>query len=229
MPNQVELSIDQVPELVKRALALYHNKNKTNESSRVLISLAGIPGSGKSTLSTEVVRQLNKQIKAIVLPQDGYHLYRSELNQLPNPQEAFIRRGAPFTFDAKKFLDLIAKLKDPDYTHKTLKAPSFDHRLKDPLENDIIIDADTKIIIIEGNYVSLKDSYWDDIGSYVDESWFMNTPLLLVRERVIKRHLEAGIASNQEEAIERADGSDLLNANYILDKSKTTDVIIVTK
>jgi pantothenate kinase len=61
------------------------------------VGLAGPPGSGKSTLSSEVARRVNKlwlqkassldsQVKppdvAIVLPMDGFHLYRSQLDKM---------------------------------------------------------------------------------------------------------------------------------------------------
>jgi hypothetical protein len=64
---------------------------------RYIVGLAGPPGSGKSTLSSEVARRVNKlwlhkassldsQVKppdvAIVLPMDGFHLYRSQLDKM---------------------------------------------------------------------------------------------------------------------------------------------------
>lgn len=59
--------------------------------------MAGPPGAGKTTVASEVVRRLNKlwpqkassmdsQVKsadvAAVLPMDGFHLYRSELDAM---------------------------------------------------------------------------------------------------------------------------------------------------
>mmetsp|Transcript_234 Transcript_234/g.211 ORF Transcript_234/g.211 Transcript_234/m.211 type:complete len:231 (-) Transcript_234:144-836(-) len=220
---------DQVPELVERVLKLYKDKTESDKDRRIIISMAGIPGSGKSTLSTELVTQLNKSVRAIVVQQDGFHLYRSELEKLSNPVEAFLRRGAPFTFDAKKFLNLVSHLNDEKYATNPIEVPTFDHKLKDPVENDKVIDPDTKIIIIEGNYVLLKDLYWNEISNYADETWFVDVPLDLVKERIIKRHLEAGIAENEQEAIKRADGNDLLNAEYILNNSKPADLTIMTR
>lgn len=61
------------------------------------MGLAGPPGAGKSTLASEVVRRVNKlwpqkassldsQVTplevAAVLPMDGYHLYRSQLDAM---------------------------------------------------------------------------------------------------------------------------------------------------
>lgn len=61
------------------------------------MGLAGPPGAGKSTLASEVVQRINKlwpqksssfdsQVKppdvATVLPMDGFHLYRSQLDAM---------------------------------------------------------------------------------------------------------------------------------------------------
>lgn len=64
---------------------------------RLFVGLAGPPGAGKSTLAHEVARRINKlwpekassldsQVQpsdvAIVIPMDGFHLYRSELDAM---------------------------------------------------------------------------------------------------------------------------------------------------
>lgn len=226
MTTQTKLYVDQIPELVERVLKLY-NKSKIDKNQRVIIALAGIPGSGKTTLSTEIVRILNRHIKAVAVPQDGFHLYRSELKQLADPQEAVLRRGAPFTFNSEKFLELVSHLNDERHNHETLRAPSFDHKIKDPIENDITIDPNTRIIILEGNYLLLKDRYWSDISSYIDESWFIEIPFAVAKERIIKRHMAAGICENEEDATDRVDKNDLVNAEYIIQNSKPSDVIII--
>ena len=133
-----QYSTDQVGEVALRVLNNYKNKIKNNLSNRYVISLAGIPGSGKSTFAEKVTKELNGldgDVKAVVLPQDGFHLYRAELQQLPNAEEAVTRRGAPFTFNANAFVGLVAKLNDPQYLVEAIQAPSFDHKLKDPVEN----------------------------------------------------------------------------------------------
>ena len=105
----------------------------------------------------------------------------------------------------------------------------IDFILENPKEDDIIIDNTVDIIIIEGNYVSLKDNEWNKIRNFIDDSWFIQTPESLIRQRIIKRHLEAGISSNEKEAIERTDGNDMINAKYIIENSNPTNVVIITK
>lgn len=218
---------DQIDDICERVLELYHEKQRTQPGKRLLISLAGFPGSGKTTLASNIPKEVTKSVKCQVLPQDGFHLYRKQLGELTNAQEAIIRRGAPFTFNVDAFVALLSRLNDPSVD--VIKAPSFDHELKDPIEDDIIIDAETRIVIVEGNYVSLKDKVWNEISNFVDETWFCETPLDIVRDRLIHRHLLSKVSENVKEAEERADGSDLMNALYILENSKEVDLRIITR
>lgn len=226
MVHQITYTSNEIPQLCDRVHNDYLSKRESDSQPRYLISLAGVPGSGKTTFANAIAKRLSTFAKVVVLSQDGFHLYRSELTLMADPKEAFRRRGAPFTFNAQAFVNLISKLKDRS---QTIKAPSFDHKLKDPIEDDIVIHGDVDIIIIEGNYVSLRDKYWDEIENFVDDTWFIKTPENLVRERIIKRHLNAGIAANEKEAAERADGSDMQNAHYIDGNSKPTKVLILSE
>lgn len=208
----------QISELSTRIL------ERLEKNRRFIVTIAGTPGSGKSKISGELCELLNHSVSTKILPQDGYHYYRLELAQFEDPDLAFERRGAPFTYDSERFLNTIKTLQN---TENSIFIPSFDHRLKDPIENDIEITPDTKIIIIEGNYVSLKDPIWDEISDYADETWFVQVDPKVVLNRIVDRHLAAGISSTREEAIARAQGSDKLNSDYILQNSKAPDLIIV--
>ena len=39
----------------------------------------------------------------VIVLMDGYHAYRHQLKKMDNPQHAFAKRGAPFTFDSERF------------------------------------------------------------------------------------------------------------------------------
>lgn len=100
--------------------------------------------------------------------QDGFHHPKSHLATLPNPTEAFARRGAPFTFDAQRFVAAVAKLKSGSSTDE-IALPGFDHAVKDPVEDEIVVKTDTKVVLLEGNYVLLDEKPWDAIAEMVDE------------------------------------------------------------
>lgn len=205
-----------IDELVERI------ENRLSNQSRVVIAIAGIPGAGKSTLVAKLIEALeDHSVSAKLLPQDGYHYYREQLAKFEDPAEAFRRRGAPFTFDVSRFLEVVGQL----HTGQKVLVPLFDHSIKDPVEDEIEIDPKVQVIFVEGNYVGLKDDPWCRIDGLTDELWLVNTPAELVRKRIIKRHLDSGIASTEEEAIERADGLDWQNALYVMSNTREPDVI----
>lgn len=213
-------------ELANRAVKLLQ---EIPSNQRLLIGLAGSPGSGKSTISKHIVEKINELYGsnvAIVVTQDGFHYYRSELEKFPNRDEAFKRRGAPFTFNSKLFLKLVRLLREPINKDVTITAPDFDHKLKDPKTQAIKIEPIHRIVIIEGNYVLLKDPNWKDVGSLVDERWKIHVETKTARDRIVKRHLQSGVANTVEEAIERCDNNDMINAQYIRMNSCVPDLVI---
>jgi pantothenate kinase len=71
---------------------------------------------------------------------------------MPDPALAHARRGAEFTFDGEAFLQLVKRLKEPLTSDTpTIFAPSFDHAIKDPKDNDIPIERTQRIVVLEGN------------------------------------------------------------------------------
>lgn len=103
---------------------------------RILIALAGVPGSGKSTTSSRLITALQCRgiIAAVVavvsqpktsnntlllqllgseltMVQDGFHYCKAALAAFPDPELAFRRRGAPSTFDVNALLELVSNLR----------------------------------------------------------------------------------------------------------------------
>lgn len=194
--------------------------------------MAGIPGSGKTTLAKLVAEHLEarsqEQLFALSISMDGFHLTRKELSQMPNAEEAIARRGAAFTFDADKFLDLIIDLKQP-LPGPTILAPTFDHRRKDPVPGDMMIIEQTKIVIVEGNYVALDEDLWRDARKLMDEVWFVEVDEQVARKRLAARHLRSGIVQTIEDGDKRAVENDLVNGREILDKRLPVDEIVTSK
>lgn len=52
-----------------------------------------------------------------------------------------------------------------------IMAPSFDHKIKDPILDDIRISSQSRVAIIEGNYTLLDESPWNKIALMVDERY----------------------------------------------------------
>lgn len=158
---------------------------------------------------------------------DGYHLTRAQLSALPDPNTAYARRGAAFTFDAPAFLALVRKLREPICPETgTIYAPSFDHAVKDPIEEDIAIPRESRVVVIEGNYLSLNQREWREAAELMDELWFVEVEESVARKRLIRRHIKSGIAQDEEEAGNRADENDLVNGRDIIENRMEVDEVI---
>ncbi|CZR68541.1 related to panthothenate kinase/uridine kinase-related protein [Phialocephala subalpina] len=216
--------------LTDRALSLKANLIDSKGQYRVVIILAGPPGSGKTTIANKVAERLNASSQTpfvAVVPMDGFHLPRSTLDQMPNKAEAYARRGASWTFDADGVLGLVTKLSNSRLTvTETILAPSFDHAVKDPVADGITIGKDTSFVILEGNYLLLDEEPWKGIKGMVDESWFVDVDPVLAKNRIAKRHIKSGIEDNWEAAVGRAEGNDLLNGDIIRANLVQPDVVV---
>ncbi|KAK8024988.1 P-loop containing nucleoside triphosphate hydrolase protein [Apiospora arundinis] len=211
-------------------------RQRSNASGRILVALAGVPGSGKTTVSSALLLSLSKRGMSkqdvVVVPMDGFHYTKATLAGFSNPDMAFRRRGAPFTFDADGLLDLMRALKTgpltgPDSEEHVFTAPSFDHAVQDPVPDDIRISSRSKIVIIEGNYTLLNEHPWNKMAELVDEKWFVDVPPEVAKERLVLRHLAAGIETSREAAAHRAEENDLPNGHLIRSKLLAPDVRVV--
>lgn len=115
-------------------------------------------------------------VSANLHPQDGFHHTQEVLRTFEDPELAFRRRGAPFTFDAEAFAGFVKTLKstpttNTDEPETELSAPSFDHALKDPIPDAIKISSRNRLIILEGNYTLLDEMPWRQIADCCEEKY----------------------------------------------------------
>ena len=171
-------------------------KRLLQPNQRIMIALAGVPGSGKSTVSTQLLRSIRQRgvENVMVVPmvrlsplqgevarrlttlKDGFHLPKKTLATFPCPETAFRRRGAPFTFDADAFVATVASLKSRPVTQLhdpelAVLLPSFDHAVQDPVCDDICVPSSTQVIIFEGNYLLFDESPWNKASVMFDEKY----------------------------------------------------------
>ncbi|XBH67595.1 hypothetical protein VPH35_095953 [Triticum aestivum] len=219
----------------KHNIACYQRQGAPQIEAKYIVGLAGPPGAGKSTVASEVVRRVNmrwsqKHAKdsspnsnediATMLPMDGFHLYRSQLDAMEDPKEAHARRGAPWTFNPSLFLKCLQTLKEEGSVY----APSFDHGVGDPVENDIFVKPQHKIVIVEGNYLLLEEDVWRDIRDMFDEKWFIDIDIDVSMQRVLQRHI--GTGKEPDVAAWRISYNDRPNAELIMESKKAADLVI---
>ncbi|KAG9243016.1 phosphoribulokinase/uridine kinase [Calycina marina] len=226
---------EQVDRLVEKVWTKFQS---LPHDQRYIIAVSGVPGSGKSTLAATVSARLNTlhttaspstpEIAAFI-PMDGYHFTRAQLSAMPDPAHAHARRGAAFTFDSSSFLSLVQSLRSPLLSSTpVISAPSFSHALKDPVANDIPIPPSTRILVFEGNYLSLGEGDWMSAAGLMDELWFVEVDFEVAAKRLIPRHVKAGIAKDEEEARKRVWENDLVNGREIVEKRMRVDEVVVS-
>lgn len=213
---------------------------RDHHKPRYLVAIGGPPGSGKTTIAKRVTHLLNEGsvMQTALVPMDGFHLSRAALDKLPDPEMAYVRRGAPWTFDLPRFGDFVGRLCTwadtiPLRTSmkgwsgaEVLSAPGFDHEAKDPIEDGITVTPDTSIIIVEGNYLLLDEPGWRDLSTLFDYRVYIDTDLQEARTRVAKRHVHAGIEKTLEDGYRRVDSNDYLNGLLIHEKLLAPDITV---
>lgn len=185
------------------------------------IGIAGIPAAGKSTLCEDLRKILaeDHKVDALVVGMDGYHYYRSELDQMDDPVEAHARRGAEFTFDADRFVKDMKKAA----VYGVASFPSFDHAKKDPEQHMINFDKDQhQVVIVEGLYVLLEKEPWSELKRELfAKTFFVDTDEERTRSRLKNRMINE-MKLSSEEAEGRIEGNDLVNAKYIKENMDMT-------
>jgi pantothenate kinase len=193
-------------------------KARAATAKRYIIGIAGPPGAGKSTVSAH----LHDALKAlgetsVVVPMDGYHFDDIVLNARGHRA----RKGAPHTFDARGFAVLLKRIKacEPD-----IAIPVFDRTMELSRAAADIVDATTRFILVEGNYLLLKQSPWDQLKPLFDLTIFIDVPKQELERRLTGRILAHGhdaayakhwIASN-----------DMLNVDTVIENSAAADITL---
>jgi pantothenate kinase len=188
------------PEILQRARALLAT------GQRKILGIAASPGAGKSTLAENLLLALGSQ--AQVVPMDGYHLANSELERLGRAG----RKGAPDTFDAAGYVNLLRRIQTQK-PGETVYAPEYRRELEEGIAGAIAIEAETPLIITEGNYLLLDDGAWSQVRTVLDETWFLDIDSDVRQQRLLERHMRFG--RSREAALEWIAVTDEPNAQRI--------------
>ncbi len=182
-------------------------------SDRYLVGVTGAPGSGKSTLSS----QLSSELAAPVVPMDGFHLPNSVLD------ERGLRavKGAPETFAAADFVEAVARLR---VARDDVWFPAFDRTNDEPVADQIRVGATARVVLVEGNYLLLADEPWARLGREFDAVLFLEVDEDVRIERLVARHVKFG--KPRDEAIDFVRTSDERNAALVDETRHRADVIV---
>jgi pantothenate kinase len=199
-----------VDELVARARAL------ADAGPRQLLGIAGAPGAGKSTLAERIVAEVGPAARLV--PMDGFHLAQSALVRLGRDG----RKGAPDTFDVNGFVATLRRLRRIEPT--SVWAPVFRRDLEEPIAGAIEVPPSVRLVVIEGNYLLLRDDPWEEVRTLLHEVWFLDLEAELRVRRLTARHEAYGKPPEQARAW--ALGSDEANATLVARTAEYADLVV---
>lgn len=182
---------------------------------RLILGIAGAPGSGKSTVAQALQRELEE---AVVVPMDGFHLGNTIIDGTPLRD----RKGAPDTFDVGGYVSLLARLVRRD--EEVVYAPAFRRSLDEPVAASIAVPQSAPVVITEGNYLLSTLPGWRDIRQHLDEVWFLDLAGETRISRLVERHMHFGM--DRDAAVAWANGPDQANAELIAATRDSADRLL---
>ncbi len=213
---QMILGDDQLDDFAKQMLA-----DITEQSPRKLIAIAGIPGSGKTTLMLKLIDRINaiKPATAAAVSMDAYHLMNVQLDALDLRKV----KGSPQTYDVISYMHLLKQLKTQ--TQRDVFYPVYDRGIHNPIwRGSQVVKPTVKILFTEGQFLLLDQTPWNELVHLVDESWYLKVDPEKIREDLIARHVRGG--RTREDAIEYVRRTDDANRDLVLTRMRKPDLVI---
>lgn len=185
---------------------------------RFLVGIAGPPGAGKSTLADALREVLVARGEtAEVLPMDGFHMD----NGILEARGLLPRKGAPETFDVRGFADILNAVRTAD---EEVLVPVFDRSREIAIASARAVAAETRFVLVEGNYLLLDEDPWARLAGKFDLTIFVGPSYAVLEERLRQRWIHYGL---DEAGIEwKLHGNDLPNGRRIIENSRKADIHI---
>lgn len=195
---------------------------QARSGARMVVALAGPPGSGKSTATEHLCHALNARQAdfAAILPMDGYHYDDGLLTTMGR----LTFKGAPDTFDVGGFAHTLRRLKQAD--EDVVAVPVFDRSLEISRGSARLIARDVPVILAEGNYLLLEQQPWQELRKLFSITVKIVTPLDVIEQRLLARWRGFGLP--EAEVMRKVSANDLPNARFVIDNSGAADFALPT-
>lgn len=191
-----------------------------SKGRRVMIAIAGAPGSGKSTIAERVVEALNagEGVSAALFPMDGFHYDDAVLEEMK--RRPF--KGAIDTFDAHGLRHMLERLKANQ--DDVVAVPVFDRAIEIARAGGRLIPQSVDIIVCEGNYLLAGQSPWDRLKPIFDLTIFVDVDEDDLRARLRDRWRSFGLGEGEIDR--KVEENDLPNGRFITSTSTEPDLRI---
>ena len=155
------------------------------------------------------------EARVAVLPMDGFHYDDMLLNALGRRA----RKGAPDTFDVVGLCSLLDRLRKND--EAAVAVPVFDRAIEISRGGARLIARDVPILIVEGNYLLLRQPPWSQLRPMFDVTVMVETAIATLRERLVLRW--QGLGLPPDEIRRKVEDNDLANGRIVVAESVEPD------
>lgn len=207
--------------LLQKMTALWEQKK-----GRILVYLAAPPATGKTTLC-QFLEYLSRNTEGVhdiqSIGLDGFHYHADYIKthtavvkgkEIPMKEV----KGCPETYDIDRLTEKLRRMRTEDVLW-----PVYSRALHDVIEDQVTVNGD--IILIEGNWLLLKDEKWRDLKQLCDYSIMIRGDEQLLKERLIERKMKGG--STEQEAAYFYEHSDGVNVRRTMQDSQPADLFLI--
>jgi pantothenate kinase len=202
--------------------------SKCESLPRLVVAVAGPPGSGKSALASILVAVTNAEAGedvAVLVGLDGWHYPNAYLEthfckRDGEPVALRSVKGAPETFNAAGTYDCLVKMRQGG----RVPFPVYSRQLHEPVPDGGTAEPFHKIVVVEGNYLLLDEEPWRRFRPLFDLRVFICVPVETMIAGLRERHLRGGKTPEVTERHIRE--VDLSNARRVLPGVACAQVVV---
>ena len=195
---------------------------------RLLVGIAGPPGSGKSTFASVLSAVVDASLSrpsCVVVGMDGWHFPNTYLvshNTLMDGKQTPLRqlKGIPESFDHASLSTFLEKIR----RETTLSYPVYSREIHEPVSDAGRIEAHHHYILVEGNYLLLDRPPWSRIAELFDYTIFLRAPRPALLKGLRERHLRGG--KSEQETARHLLMVDERNIDLVLADSLSPDLLV---
>ena len=172
---------------------------KAESVSRLMVGVAGPPGSGKTAFATLLVAVINaaaggsREGRAALVGLDGWH-YPSDYLHTHYVQWGGKRvrlrsvKGLPESFDAAAAYACLSEIRQGG----RVSFPVYSRKLHDPVSGGGVVEASDRIVLAEGNFLLLNEGPWIRFRRLFDVRVFIFADTATLVQGLRERHLRGG-------------------------------------
>jgi len=153
---------------------------------------------------------------------DGFHYDNAVLKQLGLTK----RKGAPETFDVGGLEATLKRLTETDRV-EDVAVPLFDRDIDLSRASARLIDRETAVLLVEGNYLLLENGPWSRLKRYFDLSAMIQCDEATLRARLMMRWRDLNY--DDEEVTMKVEMNDIPNAKRVIRESHSADFNLIWK